>query len=75
MLDEAFETARAMLEKHMDRLHVVAKELEAREKLTGEEFRILMEGGSLEPMEEKEENGSPGTTGRGSGGAAGNGES
>lgn len=58
MLDEAFETARAMLEKHMDRLHVVAKELEAREKLTGEEFRILMEGGSLEPMEEKEENGS-----------------
>ena len=54
MLDEAFETARAMLSKHMDQLHVVAKALMEREKLSGEEFRTLMEGGELPPLDPDE---------------------
>ena len=51
MLDEAYEAARVMLSEHIDKLHTVAKALMEREKLSGEEFRILMEGGTLPPLD------------------------
>lgn len=51
MLDVAFETAREILSKHMDQMHVVAAALLEREKLSGEEFTILMNGGTLPPMD------------------------
>ena len=54
MLDEAYEAARVMLSEHIDKLHTVAKALMEREKLSGEEFRILMEGGTL-PLLDKDD--------------------
>ena len=48
MLDEAFETARVQLSQHMQQLHVVAKALIEREKLSGDEFRALMQGKTLD---------------------------
>ena len=47
IVDEAFETARRMLTEHRDQLEVVAQALMRREKLSGEEFKTLMEGGQL----------------------------
>ncbi len=55
MLDEAFEGARVILSDHIDQLHVVAKALMEREKLTGQEFRTLMTGGTLSEREEEKE--------------------
>ncbi len=52
MLDEAFEAARVILSEHIDQLHLLAATLLEREKLSGDEFRILMEGGSLPPLHE-----------------------
>ena len=52
MLDEAYETARVMLSEHIEQLHTVAKALMEHEKLTGEAFRTLMEGGTLPGDEE-----------------------
>ena len=52
IVDVAFETARRMLTDHRDQLEVVAQALIQREKLSGEEFATLMEGGSLPPLEE-----------------------
>lgn len=51
LLDGAFETATNILCDHMEQLHLVAKELIEREKLSGEEFEKLMKG---EPLEKKE---------------------
>ncbi|MDL2293413.1 ATP-dependent zinc metalloprotease FtsH [Ruminococcaceae bacterium OttesenSCG-928-D13] len=51
MLDEAFESAKTILEEHMDQLHLISKTLLEREKLSGDEFRILMEGGTLPPFD------------------------
>ena len=50
-MDEAFETARRMLTEHRDQLEVVAQALMRREKLSGEEFKTLMEGGQLPEQE------------------------
>ena len=47
MLDVAFESARAILEEHMEQLHAVAAALLEREKLSGKEFDTLMKGGCL----------------------------
>ncbi len=47
LLDGAFESATNILCDHMEQLHLVAKELIEREKLSGEQFRKLMEGKSL----------------------------
>ena len=47
IVDEAYERARRILSENMDKLHAVAKELMVREKLSGEEFKTLMEGGTL----------------------------
>ncbi|MFV0412147.1 MAG: ATP-dependent zinc metalloprotease FtsH, partial [Oscillospiraceae bacterium] len=51
MMDEAFEAAKNILEEHMDQLHLISKTLLEREKISGDDFRILMEGGTLPPME------------------------
>ena len=54
IVDEAFETARRTLSEHRDQLEAVAQELMAREKLSGEEFQIIMQGGSLPPLDPAE---------------------
>ena len=50
-MDEAYETARRTLTEHMDELHKVAGVLMEREKISGEEFKTLMEGGTLPPYD------------------------
>ncbi|MEG0179130.1 MAG: ATP-dependent zinc metalloprotease FtsH, partial [Oscillospiraceae bacterium] len=50
MLDEAFECASNILSAHKDELHKVSAALIDREKLSGEEFTILMNGGELPPV-------------------------
>ena len=51
IVDEAYETARRILTEHMDQLHTVAAVLMEREKISGEEFKTLMEGGKLQPFD------------------------
>mgnify|MGYP003369123892 FL=1 len=51
IVDEAYETARRLLTEHMNELHKVANVLMEREKISGDEFRTLMEGGSLPPFD------------------------
>ncbi|MDL2219888.1 ATP-dependent zinc metalloprotease FtsH [Ruminococcaceae bacterium OttesenSCG-928-O06] len=51
LLDGAYNRATEILESHMDQLHLVANTLLEREKLAGDEFRVLMEGGTLPPFE------------------------
>ncbi len=52
IVDEGYENARRILSEHMDQLHRVAGALMEREKLSGAEFKILMEGGELPPRPE-----------------------
>ncbi|NBT85320.1 MAG: ATP-dependent metallopeptidase FtsH/Yme1/Tma family protein [Alphaproteobacteria bacterium] len=47
ILDECYEIARKLLEEKIDKLHILAKSLLERETLTGDEIRILLEGGTL----------------------------
>ena len=51
IVDEAYETARRLLTEHMTELHKVATVLMEREKISGDEFRTLMEGGELPPYD------------------------
>lgn len=51
ILDEGYEKARRILTEHMDELHRVAAVLMEREKISGEEFNILMKGGQLPPFD------------------------
>ena len=51
IVDEAYETARRILTEHMDQLHTVAAVLMEREKISGDEFKTLMEGGKLPPFD------------------------
>ena len=51
IVDEAYETARRILTEHMTELHKVATVLMEREKISGDEFRTLMEGGNLPPFD------------------------
>ena len=51
IVDEGYETARRILTEHMDKLHKVAAVLMEREKISGEEFKTLMEGGELAPFD------------------------
>ena len=53
---KAYKRTEKILSEHIDKLHVVAKELIKREKITGEEFATLMEGGTLPDIPEEEEN-------------------
>lgn len=56
IVDEAYEAARRILTEHMPELHKLAAALMEREKLSGEEFRTIMEGGELSPLEAEEQN-------------------
>ena len=51
IVDVAYETARRILTDHMKELHAVAAVLMEREKISGEEFKTLMEGGQLPPFD------------------------
>lgn len=52
LMDAAFEEARVILDAHMDQLHLVSTALLEREKISGDEFRLLMEGGKLPPLDD-----------------------
>lgn len=54
MLDTAFADSEKILQANMEQLHLVANTLLEREKISGDEFRILMEGGSLPPFDVEE---------------------
>lgn len=47
IIRNAYDQTEKLLREHIDKLHKVAGELVIREKITGDEFRILMEGGEL----------------------------
>ncbi|MDO4847905.1 MAG: ATP-dependent zinc metalloprotease FtsH [Clostridiaceae bacterium] len=49
----AYKRTESILRDHIDQLHKVAKELVKREKITGEEFETLMQGGELPEIEEE----------------------
>ena len=54
----AYKQTEDILTEHIDKLHAVALELVKREKLTGDEFKRIMNGEELEPLfadEEKDE--------------------
>ncbi|MBS7390092.1 MAG: ATP-dependent zinc metalloprotease FtsH [Oscillospiraceae bacterium] len=46
----AYKQTEDILTEHIDKLHAVALELVKREKLTGDEFRRIMNGEELEPL-------------------------
>ena len=50
-IEEAYAECTKLLSEHMEQLHVVANALLERETLSGSEFRTLMTGGTLPPME------------------------
>ena len=54
IVEDGYETARRILTEHMPELHKLAKYLMEREKISGDEFKIIMEGGELPPLEEAE---------------------
>lgn len=47
----AYARTEKILNEHMDQLHAVAAALIEREKISGEEFETIMDGGSLEPTD------------------------
>ncbi len=54
MLDHAFEASEHILNEHMEQLHLLAKTLLEREKINGDEFKMLMQGEDLPPLAENE---------------------
>jgi len=60
ILEDARTRAEEVLSKYMDKLHIVASTLLDREKITGNEFEILMKGGSLDaPSSAPDDKGKP----------------
>ena len=59
IVEDGYETARRILTEHMPELHKLAKCLMEREKISGDEFKIIMEGGELPPLEEPAEEAKP----------------
>ena len=55
IITEQYQRTEDILNEHMKELHLVAAALLEREKLDEEEFKTLMETGSLPPIEEEEE--------------------
>ena len=51
IIDEAYEVCRRTLTEHMDQLHRLAAALIEREKLNEDQFNIVMEGGTLPPLD------------------------
>ena len=50
---QSYESARRILSDHMDKLHAVAQVLMEKEKISGDDFRALMEG-TYQPEDEQE---------------------
>jgi cell division protease FtsH len=50
MIDQAYDRARAILEKRIDVLHAMATALLERETLDAAEIKVLLAGGTLEPL-------------------------
>ena len=48
IVDESYENARRLLSDHMDKLHQVAKVLIEKEKISGDEFRDIMESNGID---------------------------
>ena len=48
IMDESYESARRILSEHMDKLHEVARVLIEKEKISGEEFRDIMESSGVD---------------------------
>lgn len=55
LLDQCYKKAHHILTTYIDQLHLLAKYLLERETLTGQEIDILLQGGTLAPLPEKEE--------------------
>lgn len=51
IITTAYARTENILSEHMDKLHAVASALIEREKISGEEFETVMNGGSLEPID------------------------
>ena len=51
IITTAYARTENILSEHMDKLHAVAGALIEREKISGEEFETVMNGGSLEPID------------------------
>ncbi len=51
LIDDAYDQCAMILNEHMDQLTRVAEALLERETISGKEFKTLMEGGTLPPME------------------------
>jgi len=47
ILDDCYAAAKKLLEEKIDKLHILAKAMLDRETLSGDEIRILLEGGTL----------------------------
>ncbi|MBQ7046954.1 MAG: ATP-dependent zinc metalloprotease FtsH [Oscillospiraceae bacterium] len=54
IITDAYNRTKDILTEHIDKLHVVAQALIEREKIDGDEFKILMEGGELPPVKAEE---------------------
>ncbi len=54
MLDHAFEACEHILAEHAEQLHLIAKTLLEREKINGDEFKLLMQGETLPPLAESD---------------------
>lgn len=50
---KSYDRTEKILTEHIDKLHAVAGALILREKIDAEQFKILMEGGELPPVEEE----------------------
>ncbi|GAA0117179.1 ATP-dependent zinc metalloprotease FtsH [Clostridium senegalense] len=55
LVDEAYVRAKTILTENVDKLHAVAMALMEKEKLTAEEFNLIMDGKSLDELEVKAE--------------------
>nr|WP_319487872.1 ATP-dependent zinc metalloprotease FtsH [uncultured Caproiciproducens sp.] len=52
LMTTAYSKTEGILKEHMDKLHEVAKYLYQNEKMSGEQFRTVMQGGTSNPPEE-----------------------
>lgn len=52
IITEAYARTQSLLKEHEEQLHAVAEALIAREKIDGEQFKLIMEGGELPALAE-----------------------
>ena len=62
LVTDGYKATQQKLTEHMEQLQRVAQALIEREKLEGDEFRCLMEGGTLEPLKSAEPAAAPAET-------------